>query len=159
MSWCLLVLRLHHRGPRRCMEELLVCWTTIWVTSLYSTVHGENATFLRGCRMGFCLHSKTAVVWTAISISAPLWLALSGSPVRTDGNAFITRDSANFCRSGEFRSLEFWMNFVTPSLCWKHIFKRNEISIILSIRLRRASSYFPCCVFPCSENTVAQIRA
>lgn len=86
-------------------------------------VSGENARFLRGCRMGFCPHSKTAEVWTAISISAPLWLKLWGSTVRRDGSLFVTRQAAKFCMSGEFRTPEFWMNSVIALICWKHTFK------------------------------------
>lgn len=88
-----------------------------------SMVSGANARFLRGCRMGFCPHSKTAEVWTAISISAPLWLKLWGSTARRDGSLFVTRQAAKFCMSGEFRTPEFWMNSVIVLICWKHTFK------------------------------------
>ena len=110
-------------------------------------VRGWNARFLRGCRTGFCPHSKTAAAWTAISINAPLWLKLWGSTVR-DGSVFITREAAKCCRSGEFRTWEFWMNLVIASVCWKHIFKRNKTSMTLPTKLKRTISCFPCCVAP-----------
>lgn len=125
-----------------------------WCADLFtSMVCGKNARFLRGRRMGFCPHNRTAIVWTAISMSAPLLLKLWGSTLRTDGSAFITRDVAKFCRSGGLRALEFWMNSVRARVCWKHILKRNKTTVLLPIKPGRISSCFSCCIFPHFENT------